>query len=504
MTSVRRSLALSFIERYALITISLLSNILLARLLTPKEIGVYSVSLAVIGIAQVLRDFGIGNFLIQEKNLSEAHIRTAFSFSLLLGGGLFFVTYFAAPFAGDFYGEDQMVLTMRISSLNFFVLPFCSISLSLLRRKMAFKRMMIVNLIAAGFGFVASISLAYSGFGPNSMAIGAVVANIVTGIGSWFARTDRKLLLPGFSGWRTLLKFGAQNSVASVVTTISMDINDLVLGKVLGFASVAMISRAQGLMNLFHRDMMSGIQNVAFPAFAKASRDEESLEPYYAYSVSLITLIAWPFYGFISFFAQEILRLMFGPQWDEATSLVPIFCFAGAIAATSNLVLPAILAVGRIDLVTKVELIFQPIRAALIVGAAIIFQSLVACAIAYFVSFVIFTIFVYAIKEICIQNDYRKLCANLWINFKVTVVTLVFPAALWFNSKVISLTLSLPPAKFIFDIGIDRNIPASIVTVIAAATLAVISWFIALIIFRHPITADPLFRRFTSKLTVFS
>jgi hypothetical protein len=86
MTSVRRALALSFAERYVLIAIFLFSNILVARLLNCEEIGIYSVSLAVIAVAQVLRDFGIGNFLIQEKELTEAHVRTAFSNSLLAGG----------------------------------------------------------------------------------------------------------------------------------------------------------------------------------------------------------------------------------------------------------------------------------------------------------------------------------------------------------------------------------------------------------------------------------
>ena len=69
MTSVRRALAISFAERYALIVLALAGNMLVARLLTPEEIGIYSVSLAVIGIAQVLRDFGIGSFLIQEKEI---------------------------------------------------------------------------------------------------------------------------------------------------------------------------------------------------------------------------------------------------------------------------------------------------------------------------------------------------------------------------------------------------------------------------------------------------
>ena len=113
MTSVRRALAISFIERYALIVLSLASNILLARLLTPTEIGLYSVSLAAIGIAQVLRDFGIGTYLIQEKNLTNKSIGTAFGLSLLLGMILFGLCYFCAPIAGDIYDKPTITIILQ-------------------------------------------------------------------------------------------------------------------------------------------------------------------------------------------------------------------------------------------------------------------------------------------------------------------------------------------------------------------------------------------------------
>ena len=86
MTTVRRALALSFIERYFSIVLALGSNMVLARLLTPEQIGVYSVSLAVIGVAHVLREFGVGNFLIQQKDLHDDHVRTAFGLALAVGG----------------------------------------------------------------------------------------------------------------------------------------------------------------------------------------------------------------------------------------------------------------------------------------------------------------------------------------------------------------------------------------------------------------------------------
>ena len=85
MTSVRRALLFSLLERYALTVLAFASNVLLARLLTPSEIGVYSVCMAVVGIAGVLREFGIGSYLIQKREVTRAHLGTAFGLSLVLG-----------------------------------------------------------------------------------------------------------------------------------------------------------------------------------------------------------------------------------------------------------------------------------------------------------------------------------------------------------------------------------------------------------------------------------
>lgn len=481
MTSVRRALALSFVERYLLIAIALLGNILIARLLTPEEIGLYSVSLAAIGIAQVLRDFGVGTFLIQEKYLTEAHIRTAFGFALLIGVNLFLILYIAAPSIAQFYADKRMVQTMRISALNFLVLPFCTISFSLLRRDMAFRKIVTVTLSAAVVGFCTTISLAYAGVGPNSMAIGAVAANITTGIVAWLARVNRKLLLPGFSEWRALLNYGGQSSLAAVVTTISTDINDLAIGKILGFTSVAMISRAQGLMNLFHRDIMTAIRNVAFPTFAKAHREGCNLESRYLFSVASITVIAWPFYMFTSVFSLELLRLLFGQQWDAVAPLVPWFCFAGAAAATCNLIPPLLIARNRIDLSTKINIVVEPLKAVILVIGVMAFQSIEGFAILFAVLFSLSIPYNYYMKSKCQPTDFDLFYLYLSKSLAVTIFCSAVP---------IIVLLAAPRSSGAIKISF----------VIIAAALSGVTWLASLVLLKHPLAADPAFQKFSSRI----
>lgn len=477
MSIIRRGLFVSLGERYVIIAIQLAGMILLARLLTPEEIGIYSVNVAIIGIAQVMRDFGISNFLVQERQLSESHIRTAFGFSLIIGIALFIVAFSAAPLAGQFYADPRLTDTMRISAYNFLLLPFCSISLALLRRDMRFKRLAAVNLAAAFIAFAVGISLAYAGFGSNSMAFAAISANIVTGSMAWLLRSGSKLLLPSLSEWRAIIRFGSQNSAANIASAISVDINDLALGKILGFAPVAIISRAQGVMNIFHRDIMNAVRGVMFPAFANAHREGQSVDAQYIKSVTTVTAFAWPFYGFAALYAHELVRLMFGPQWDEAAALVPWFCLAGAFAATSNLLLNAVMAVGRIDLVTRAELTIQPIRALVLVCTAIIFESLLACAIAFLLIFAAFTPFLYKIKDKCMPTDYGELSAGLLASGKLAAVTLAVPAILVLQSPTQG------------DLGERYLMLAS------AAALSGVSWLLGICFLNHPLKAEPIIQR---------
>ena len=472
MISVRRALVLSFVERYLLIIVSLVSSVLLARLLTPEQVGIYSVSVAVVGIAHVLRDFGIGSFLIQERNLGDDHIRTAFGVSLLIGGTLFVVVFLAAPLAGRFYREATMVETVRISSLNFLVLPFCSISLSLLRREMQFQRLLYVTLVATVLSAGITVALAYAGFGPNSMAIGAVVGNVATGMGAWLARGDRRLQLPHLRQWRSLMSFGGQSALASVVTTIAMDVNDLALGKVLGFAPVAMISRAQGLMNIFHRDLMGAIRNVAYPAFSASHRQGLDLESRYIAAVAAITSFAWPFYAFMGMFAPEVLRLMFGRQWDSAAPLVPWFCVGGAAAATYGLVSPLLTSQGRVDLASRIDLLLQPIRAVVSVLAVWLTRSMDAFAIVFALLSIASVPVHYWVKSRVQPTDTSSLARGLRLSFIVAALSSVAPAVIFVSATRTS--------------GLIGG-----TALLTAALLCVFSWISAMLLTNHPLTTDP-------------
>ena len=477
MTSMRRALALSLIERYLLLALALASNIILARLLTPEQIGIFSVSLAVVGMAQILRDFGIGNFLIQEPTLTDDHVRAAFTLSSLLAVTLLVLLVACAPWIAGFYGEPRMATTLRICALQFAVLPFGSIALALLRREMRFREMLYVNISAAVIAFVVTIALAWRGGGPDALAIGTVVSNVATSMGAWWLRGHARFLSPSLREWSAVAHFGMHTSVANVVVSAAADINDIALGKLLGFGPVAIFSRAQGLVAMVSRELMGAVRNVAYPSFAREHREGKALEASHVAGVTALTALFWPFYGFLALFALEVMRLLFGHQWDAAAPLVPVLAASAAVLTLSSLINTVLLAVGQPAIVARAELVVQPLRVVVVVAAALHYRSLLACAVASLALWILYTPMIYLWKGRCRANDYAALARGLGRSLAVTLITLAVPVgvALW--------------------AGLSRIDPVSLPVFLGTAAFAGAAWLLAVQYTGHPLSREAIFRK---------
>lgn len=421
MTTVRRAMFFSFLESYLGLALNIVSFTLLARLLTPKQIGVYSVALAIIGVMQVVRDFGLVNFLIQKKELTKEYIASAWGLSILLGSILFSIVELGAPLLGRFYNDNTITVIARIVALNFILLPFNSVCLALLKREMKFHIVMRINTAASVAGTLITLVLAWFQWGALSLALGSVANSVVVAISLIAAGTITWLGKPALGKAREIIAFGGPLTGANIITSISMDINDLAIGKILGFNEVAIISRAQGLMNLFHRDFMSAVRNVALPAFSHAQRAEESLDVKYIAAVTAVTAIAFPFYGFMSLFPLDIIRVMFGNQWDQAALLVPYFCAAGAFAANVSLIQTVMLADGHSGLVSIAEFIMQPAKAVLLTATVFYFKALEPFAIAFLFVNILSVPYFYYFKQKRIPTNFtmlgKRLGANLLLSF---------------------------------------------------------------------------------------
>lgn len=331
--SVRQSLAYSFIERYGSLLISLLSTTILSRILTPSEIGVYSVAVAAIGLAQTLRDFGISNYLIQARDIDDQTIRTAMTLSVMLSGGLGGILILLGAPLASYYEQPGIREIVYVVSLNMLLIPFGSTLLAMLRREMRFKEIARINLSASFIAATVSISLSIAGFGFMSLAYGAVAGVVVTTLGAMATNGCLHWFRPSLNRGRSIFQFGGYASLAAVVGEVNARIPEFTLAKTLNFEAVGMYGKAYSAVYLVTTTVFESVGSVFLPTVARALRTGEECSALYCQSLNYVTVIVLPVYAGIAILSSPMIHLLFGGQWASAAPLATALAISAAVYA---------------------------------------------------------------------------------------------------------------------------------------------------------------------------
>jgi len=346
--SVRQSLAFSLVERYGSLLISLVSTIVLSRILTPSDIGVYSVAIAAIGLAQTLRDFGITKYLIQVHKVDEPTIRTALTLSFMLSFGLGMAVFLSGPLLAHYYNQPGIESVVNVVSINMILIPFGATLMAMLHRELRFREIAKINLWASVSGACVSVLCALSGLGFMSLAYGTVSGVVVTTLGVVFTNGRLRWFKPSLMHWRSLLHFGGYASTAALVGEINARIPEFALARSLGFDAVGMFGKAYSAVYLVTATVLDSVGSVFLPLIARTLRTEEDCGDLYCRSLNYVTAIVLPVYAAIMILAAPIIYLLYGNQWGAAAPVASALALAAAVNALSFGLEHVLIAAGRV------------------------------------------------------------------------------------------------------------------------------------------------------------
>nr|WP_229415653.1 oligosaccharide flippase family protein [Pseudoduganella armeniaca] len=246
MSTARRSLLFSFGERYTALLIATVGSMLIARMLAPAEIGVYSIGAVLVGLAQVLRDFGVGQYIVATPALGRVQLRAALTVALVSAWLLALLVLLASGPVATFYDAPRLRDVMRLLALNFVMLPFTALTLSLLRRHLRLASIYVINTAHALTQLLCTLWLAAQGYGCLSLAWGAVAATLAAWLVSLPLRPAELPWLPGLPGVRDVLGFGMLATGGNVIDEAGVAAPDLIVGKLLAQRTWRCSARRRG------------------------------------------------------------------------------------------------------------------------------------------------------------------------------------------------------------------------------------------------------------------
>ena len=345
---VRRSLWISFAVSNAATIVYFGVSLVLARLLTPDQIGVFSISVIFVNIASIFRDLGGNPYIVRKAELTNHDTGAVLGLTLTTSWALATLLWLCTGQIAAFYGDPRIVNVLHILTFNFLLVPPAAVMAAVLTRNLSAGKGAKVGMAALLAHCIVSLSLAALGWGEAALALANTALLLTNLIGYRLLMPAGFSLKPLWRGWKEPLRFSGGILVNNIVNMASSSIPDLFIGRKLGAHEVGIYSRSNGLTSLFQQVVGPTLGFNTLPVLAKAHHDgREAFHHMLRKSTELLTGLAWPIYIYIAVFADPVIRVLYGPNWTEAAALVPWLCLAAMAKVPFSVIGPALQAINR-------------------------------------------------------------------------------------------------------------------------------------------------------------
>ena len=294
------------------------SGIVLARLLDPADFGVFFAVTAYTALLTAQVRFGIPMALLQAEEPTEEQWNSAFWF---MEGIAILALVLVAALAGTlaaFYEDSRYTYIMLLMALAFPVQPFMAINGTLLRRRMDFKTVSIIQIQASLTSTAVSLITAFAGLGPYCFVAGGLTSVFLSAALMARKAPWKPRLLFSYRGFRSLFDYAWKIHLNGTLDSLTHRVDNMILGKLLGLGALGIYMRAFSLSRLPLDNLCSPIYQLAFSAFSRIQRNLDHSVRMYRKILCATTTVVFPVLLAFIFLADGLIQFIYGEKWLPA------------------------------------------------------------------------------------------------------------------------------------------------------------------------------------------
>jgi PST family polysaccharide transporter len=349
--TIRKSICANFIGRYSNTLVQLIVTAVLARLLGPADFGVIAVLSVLVTFFSFISEMGLGPAIIQFE-LKHEQQSALFWLTMFVGSVLSMVFVFGGPMLASFYHEPRYIPIAKILAFNIAFSCWGIVPFALLRKRLKFKEVAMVEIASAILSGCVGIAAAYANFGVFALALkGASYACAMSAF-SIAASGFNPFRLPIFRGMARILSFSLYQFFSNLTSYLTRNVDKLIVGRLMGSNALGLYDMSYRLMMLPNANLTQIISPALQPIYAAHQHDKSTIFSSYQ-TVIRALLIAGGFAGIGCFLcANEIIFLAYGRKWALAAPIFSILSLSIAIQVILATVGAIFQAIGRPDLLS--------------------------------------------------------------------------------------------------------------------------------------------------------
>lgn len=315
--------------RWSIKGLGLISTVILARILSPGDYGIVAMAMLVVGLAEVLVDFGSDTALLRQKSITKADINSAWSLRIIQGLIVSTMLAVAAPLAGLYFNEPRVVWVIWVFAICVLASSFGNIGATLARKELNFGFEFRLTVISKLLGVAITIVAAYLIKDYRALVIGVASGYIVGLLLSYLMHPYRPAWCT--SEFRSMWSFSKWLLVSGIGYFAARKVDEILAGRIGGADGMGVYTVGADIGQLPTAEIGPPINRTLLPTLSTLHDEPERMRSAVLKTVGVVSTLTLPLGVGMAFVAEPVALLLLGEKWRAAIPFIAIFAIGGAI-----------------------------------------------------------------------------------------------------------------------------------------------------------------------------
>lgn len=333
--------------------LSLISTVILARLLTPEDFGLVAITMLIVYFLDIFSHTGTEKYILSKETINNDDINTAWSINISIRVIITLLLLIIAQPISEFFQAD-ITNALRVSSLILIMIGLSNPAISLMKRDLNYQRIFKLALFVKFTSFIITISIAYLTQSYWALIIGTISHYTINMIGSYIIYP----FLPKYSlkNFHDQWLFSKWVLLRSFTGYFRSKGDAFILSKFFSTSDIGIFTIGKEFAMLVYEQIAAPISDLVITSIQRAQGNpieiNKSIEKYLLILLSLILPLAY----ILSLLSSNIVSIILGEQWLAAGPILEVLALLSISASLTMVFSATLTALKRTKLTFYIEI----------------------------------------------------------------------------------------------------------------------------------------------------
>lgn len=304
--------------------LSFLRTIVIARILSPSQFGVYGIAALALSLVEILTETGINVLLVQNKENISKYISTAWTVSVIRGALISSLIFISSFFVSAFFNSPDALPLLMLVSIVPLIRGFINPSVARFQKNLQFSQEFYYRTGIFLIETIVSIVLIIAMESPIALIYSLIVGAVFEVVMSLLFVKPVPIIEFNKNIFKEIITHGKWITGAGIFGYLFQNGDNVVVGRILGTRALGIYDMAYSISTLPLNEISDIVARVTFPIYVRISDDKKRLRRAYIRTILLTAVLVSPILLLFLLFPDQLILLFLGEKWIQAAGVLRV------------------------------------------------------------------------------------------------------------------------------------------------------------------------------------